>query len=95
MEPLELGRMITRLREVSISLGDGDKIPSPEETDSAALVRRSWHSTRALPKGHMIVSGDIILKRPADGSPPGQTPLGKTLKRSLDADEPVRPTDFK
>ena len=94
MEPAELGRMIIRLREVSTSLGDGDKKPSLEEANTAALVRRSWHSTRALPKGHTIVWGDVTLKRPADGLPPGQTPLGKKLKRRLGADEPVRLADF-
>lgn len=94
LEPEELKRMVCRMREVEIALGDGVKAPSAGEIETAALVRRSWHTSRALSSGSVIEVTDVVLKRPADGLHPALSPVGSRLVRDLDADAPVSQSDI-
>ena len=94
LEPRELRAMITRLREIAVALGDGVKEPVPDERDTAALVRRSWHARHSMTCDHTITADDVTLKRPADGLPPAQSPVGRLLTRDLAADQPIREADF-
>lgn len=94
LEPGELTRMVSRLREVEIALGDGVKAPSADEIETAALVRRSWHTSRALSAGSVIELNDVVLKRPANGLQPALSPVGARLVRDLDADAPIRDDDI-
>ena len=94
LEPLELRAMVTRLREIVVALGDGVKEPVPDERDTAVLVRRSWHARYSMACNHIITVDDVTLKRPADGLPPAQSPVGRLLTRDLAADQPIRETDF-
>lgn len=90
LEPAELASMIGKLHETRAALGDGEKRPAPGEADVAALVRRSWHAARALPEGTTIAVADVTLKRPANGLPPAQSPVGARLLVSLVADDAVK-----
>jgi len=94
LEPQELRAMVTRLRETAVALGDGIKEPIADERDTAALVRRSWHARHSMPCNHTVRADDVTLKRPADGLPPAQSPVGRQLTRDLTADQPIRETDF-
>jgi N-acetylneuraminate synthase len=94
LEPRDLRTMVTRLRETAVALGDGVKAPTPDERDTAALVRRSWHALRPMPRDHIILAEDVTLKRPADGLAPAQSPAGRKLTRELAADQPIRESDF-
>lgn len=94
MEPGELGLMIARLREVWRALGDGIKQPSAEEIETARLVRRSWHAARNLESGHVIEAADVILRRPASGTPPHLPPIGRQLRCALRRERPVRECDL-
>ena len=94
LEPDELAAMVVRLREVHAALGDGIKQPVPDELEIARLVRRSWHTTRALPAGARLGTADLVLKRPANGLPPDKDPSGQVLRTALDADKPVCPGDL-
>lgn len=94
LEPDELTAMIRRLRDIDQALGDGIKAPVAGEIDTARLVRRSWHTRRALPAGTRIGDGDVTLKRPATGLAPAHSPVGQTVVRPLDADMPVVPADI-
>lgn len=93
LEPEELKTMVARLRDIAVALGDGVKQPTREERDTAALVRRSWHTLRAMPRDHVVTAEDVTLKRPADGLPPARSPVGRRLTRELGGDEPVRESD--
>lgn len=93
LEPGELAEMITRLRDLEAMLGDGEKRPAPGESETAALVRRSWHAARDIVAGTVLTEDDLNLKRPADGMPPAQRPHGMAVTRNLGADDPVRAED--
>lgn len=90
LEPDELALMIEKLHEIRMALGDGEKRPSPAELEVASLVRRSWHTARALPEGAIIAVDDVTLKRPANGLPPATSPVGARLRVPLQADEAVK-----
>ncbi len=94
LETDELAAMIVRLRQTVAMLGDAEKKPAPGETETAALVRRSWHALRDMPAGAVVGAADVVLKRPADGLPPAQSPAGKRLSTAVKADAPVRASDL-
>ncbi len=94
LEPGELAAMIAKLRETAAMLGDGNKTPAPGEAETAALVRRSWHARCNLSAGAVVGAGDVVLKRPADGLPPAQSPVGRVLSSAVEADAPVRAADL-
>lgn len=94
LEPSELRTMVARIRDTAKALGDGVKQPTDQERETAALVRRSWHTRRAVSGGSVIAAADLVLKRPADGLPPAQSPEGHRLIHDLAADRPVTAADI-
>ena len=94
LEPDTFARMVRRLRNTVIALGDGKKAPAEAERSIAALVRRSWHAARDLAAGQTLAEKDAVLKRPADGLAPGIEVVGRKLLRARAADEPIRATDL-
>lgn len=94
LEPRELAAMIAKLRETETMLGDGRKIPTRDELATAALVRRSWHAARDLSAGAVLGVADAVLKRPADGLAPSESPLGRTVIRAVAADAPLTAADI-
>ena len=47
IEPDELAAMISAIRDVEAALGDGRKVPAPEELPNRIVARRSLVATRA------------------------------------------------
>lgn len=94
LEPSELRAMIKRLHDIYSALGSGIKEPAEAERETAQLVRRSWHTRRALDAGTVLTSDDVTLKRPASGLAPVHSPIGLKLRHSLTADVPVRGDDL-
>jgi N,N'-diacetyllegionaminate synthase len=95
LEPDDFARMVHRLRETALALGDGIKRPNAAEQDTAKLVRRSWHAARSLQAGQILGEDDIVLKRPLGGLPPDQSPIGRKLRRSLPADGVIQADDIR
>lgn len=93
LEPDDFARMVRRLRETALALGDGIKRPNAAEQDTARLVRRSWHAARSLQAGQILVEDDIVLKRPLGGLPPDQSPAGRKLLTALPKDSFIRAED--
>lgn len=91
LEADELARMVQRLRDTAEMLGDGIKRPARGEAETAALVRRSWHTTRDLPPGHRVTSDDIVLLRPAVGLQPSRSPVGRVLAVPVGPSQPICP----
>ena len=94
LEPDELAGLIGKLRLCAVALGDGDKHPAAGEVEIALLVRRSWHAARDLAPGTVLDDSDVALLRPADGLDPRARPVGRSLRRALAANEPIREDDL-
>jgi len=92
LEPEDLTGLIEDIRAVESALGDGRKVPRPEELDTRAVARRSLAWTRDLPAGHTVEETDVVAKRPAGGIGPDREDLvlGRRLRSAVRADTFVR-----
>lgn len=85
--PQEWMDMVTAIRELENSLGDGIKRVEDNERETSILQRRGVYAARALNKGEKISKKDLIMLRPA---PEGaiypymvENLIGRELKRSI------------
>ncbi|HJX13214.1 MAG TPA: N-acetylneuraminate synthase family protein [Dehalococcoidales bacterium] len=92
-DPEEMARLVERVREVTLLLGTGEKVPQPGEKAVASQVRRAIVAGRDLPGKTVISREDITWVRPASGLPPGEEDriIGKPLKRAVRMGEPILP----
>ena len=92
LEPAELREMIESIRQVEAALGTGIKSPAPCELSSLSVARKSVVTARALPAGHRLAAGDLVIKRPGNGLAPKLLPtlIGRTLGVGLAEDELIR-----
>lgn len=70
LEPDELERMVSAVRQVEKALGDGVKQPSEAERETAKLARKSLHARRDIAKGEILDEEAISIKRPGTGLSP-------------------------
>jgi sialic acid synthase SpsE len=92
IEPHELANMVTKIRDIEASLGDGMKNgPRAEEMEFYKNARRSILSSRDISKGEIIQDMDIVIKRPGYGIQPSMIDLvvGRTAKVNIEADSPI------
>jgi sialic acid synthase SpsE len=96
LEPDELARMVTEIRTVERSLGDGIKGPTKAELAVREVVRRSVTLRRAVRSGTVISNEDLILLRPGGGILPREMKqvIGKVAGRDLAAGQTLRWTDL-
>lgn len=94
LEPEELADYVAAAAAVPAMLGDGRKRRMTAEEENAPLVRRSWHTARAIPAGAVLTEADLIALRPEAGIPPTQTVVGRRLTRDLPAGEPLTAPDL-
>ena len=83
LEPHELKSMVKAVRNIEFAIGgSGIKKPTDSESKNIIIARKSIHSNKNLPKGHIICEDDIIPLRPGDGISPMEwnTIIGKELK---------------
>jgi N,N'-diacetyllegionaminate synthase len=67
LDPDELKSIVTAIRNIEISLGDGVKKPSLSELQNLIPARKSIFIKNAIKKGQIITEEDIIALRPGDG----------------------------
>jgi N-acetylneuraminate synthase len=93
IEPDELAKMIVSIRDVELALGDGRKIPAPEEIVNRSVARRSLVATSAIRSGERFSEANLGVKRPGNGIPPIEywTYLGKKANRDYAAHEALEP----
>jgi len=70
LEPDELRRMITGIRNIERALGDGRKVPAAQELGNRDVARRSLVAARAIRKGDVFVAESLACKRPGHGVSP-------------------------
>lgn len=83
LNPKDLKKMITCIRNLETALGNGQKIPSKSELENLSVVRKSIHLVNDLKKGEVIKKSDLKMLRPGDGISPMAINLilgKKTLK---------------
>lgn len=96
LNPHELREMITAIRETEKALGDGVKIPTPQEEEIKASVRRSIVAARNITAGEMIRREMITFKRPLGGIEPEhyREILGRKTRRAIKKDQHIRWEDI-
>ena len=87
LEPDEFLRMVQGIRRVSAMLGDGVKVPLPEERDTARVARRSVVAAIDIAAGEVITARMLICRRPATGIAPRdmQRVMGQSARVSIAA----------
>lgn len=72
LEPQEFAAMVRGIRRIAPMLGDGLKVPRPEEQDAARVARRSIVAAVDIPAGAKLCADMLACRRPATGIPPGE-----------------------
>lgn len=67
LEPLELKEMVSRIRLIEESLGDGIKQPAPNEISTLIRFRKTMYSSQLIKKGEVLSRDKIVYKGPAFG----------------------------
>jgi len=70
LEPAELKKMVTAIRNIEEALGDGFKTPSKSETPNIIVARKSIVANKSIKKGELITENHISTKRPGNGISP-------------------------
>jgi N,N'-diacetyllegionaminate synthase len=91
----ELVQGIRFIESAMSSVIDKNK-ESIELSDLSTIFGRSIYLVRPLKKGHILVSEDLIFKKPGTGIPIKKSVeiLGKKLTRDYDIDEQLKETDL-
>jgi len=89
LEPMELKVMVSAIRNIEISLGEGVKMPSPSELKNIPIARRSLVALKEIHKGDVFSKGNITAKRPGTGINPMNfyKVAGKKAKKNFKEDE--------
>lgn len=90
-DPEEMRFLVSALRDVTIMLGNGQKVPQQCELASEALMRRCIVAAADLEAGHLLSPDDLTWIRPRTGLLPGQEHLllGRRLRHSVTMGEPI------
>ncbi len=89
LEPDELAKMVTSIRNIEKALGNGDKTPSPSEKKNITVARKSIVAAKKIKFGESITEDDITVKRPGSGINPMRwnEVLGTKAVRDFEEDE--------
>lgn len=89
LEPNELKTMVSSIRNIEKSMGDGIKKPSSSERKNIPIARKSIVATRNISKGEIFSESNITTKRPGDGLSPmnWDMVIGKQARRDFQIDE--------
>lgn len=87
LEPHELTALVKGIRTVEAALGDGHKLPTTEEMNTAAVARRSLVAACDLAAGTVLTEAHIAILRPGTGLPPSMLPdlVGRRLRQPVAA----------
>jgi len=94
LEPDGLSALVKGVRTVEAALGNGKKAAAASENDTALVARKSLVAACDISAGTILTRELIVAKRPGTGLSPALLDLilGKQLRQTLRANEPVRLT---
>lgn len=70
LEPAELKKMVTSIRNIEKAIGRGVKVPSASEQPNMNIARKSIIASREIKKGEILSDDNITTKRPGTGISP-------------------------
>ncbi len=87
IEPAEFGALVRGIRRVEMSLGDGLKVPTSRELETAAVARRSLVAAKDILAGTVLTDELIAIRRPGTGLPPALKPslIGRATRVDIPA----------
>ena len=89
LEPAELKKMVSSIRNVEKALGAFGKQPSASESENKNIVRKSIVAATEIKKGEFFTENNLTVKRPGTGISPMEWHkiLGLEAKRDFRKDE--------
>ncbi len=80
--------MVVGIRNIELAMGTGVKEATPSEKKNIPVVRKSIHYNGSFEAGHILKSGDLIMKRPGTGISPmmADNVTGRKLRHNVVAD---------
>ena len=87
LEPAELRDLVRSIRRVETALGNGRKVPTVSELETAKVARRSLVAARDIPAGATLERDMVVMRRPGTGMSPAMlnTLLHRQVKRDIAA----------
>ena len=70
LEPGDLQRMISAIRQVEVAMGDGTKVPSKTEINNKSVARKSIVAKKNIRHGELFTEENLTTKRPGNGISP-------------------------
>jgi sialic acid synthase SpsE/spore coat polysaccharide biosynthesis protein SpsF (cytidylyltransferase family) len=84
LEPDSFARFVATVRRAETSFGINPMAFAPSERIYRETAKKHWVSTKALPKGHSLTSGDLVMKRiPTEEVGAGAIEMDKLVGREL------------
>jgi N,N'-diacetyllegionaminate synthase len=92
----EFQNLVNNIRYFEKTMGDGIKKPTSAELKNRPVSRVSIIALCDIPKGSIITSNVIDVRRPGTGIPPKffQEIIGKTVIKEIKKDQPLNFDDF-
>lgn len=89
LDPVELKAMVSAVRNIEVSIGNGEKIPTKSELKNKIVARRSIVASRSIKVGEKFTENNIDVKRPGTGISPmcWDDVIGRKATRDFNADE--------
>ena len=91
LEPDELSRAVSLVRDATTALGSAEKRPTESELENRAVVRKSLHAATEIREGDRFTESNVSVVRPADGLSPGAFDRlrGARATRDIDVGEAI------
>ena len=89
LDPEELKKMVSGIRNIELAMGNGIKIPSPSEIKNKVAARKSIIAVKYISKGEIFSTENLTVKRPGNGISPmlWERVVGSKAKKDYQPDE--------
>lgn len=96
IEPQDMARFITAIRDLETAMGSARRVMSPTEVERRNANRRSIHLSRDLAAGSALTLEDLDFRRPGHGIPPSEADrlVGSALNVAKTAGERLNWSDL-
>ena len=91
IEPEELKKMVSSIRNIEKALGSEEKKVSPSEAENITIARKSIVAAKEIQKGEVFSDENLAVKRPGTGISPMRWDeiIGKAAERTYQIDEMI------